>query len=58
MKITYDILTNNDAARLAHAITQKLSEGWELVGGVSLSVTDTDNSYYSTYAQAIIFKTP
>ncbi len=47
--IKYVVLSSHDGDKLADLVTQKLTEGWRLQGGVSVS-----NGGTFIYAQAIV----
>lgn len=49
----YQILFEYDWDLLANKVNEVLSEGWQLQGGVSISVSETDERKY-LFAQAIV----
>ncbi len=49
----YIILTSSDASDLSRQVMEHLAEGWELAGGVSASVSESETYIYGTFAQAL-----
>lgn len=50
----YKILSSYSENQLARQVMEALGEGWELQGGVSVSVhTDPGGNHYHWYAQAL-----
>jgi hypothetical protein len=54
MKDTYIILTENTAPMLARAVQGKIKDGYEPVGGVSVTVTVSVNIGSTIFAQAMV----
>lgn len=52
--LEYDIVFDNDYAQFVTLVNERLQEGWRLRGGVSVSITETDDILYKWFAQAIV----
>ena len=52
----YDIVSAGDYKIVIEKIRKKIAEGWEPLGGVSISESETSEDYYFSVAQAIIKK--
>ena len=52
----YTILTSRNKIELSIKVIQFLVDGWELQGGVSCSLSETNDFKYLIYAQAVIRK--
>lgn len=50
----YIILESESSIALARAVVKKLEDGWELQGGVSCSVSESDEYRYPIFAQAMM----
>ena len=50
----YKILEYDDSEYLQKAVNISLKDGWKLQGGVSVTVSESDDYRYVIYAQAIV----
>lgn len=55
-KMDYKVLDSGDVDSLSVLVNKALRDGWELQGGVSVSLTETHNYSYVIFAQAIVKK--
>jgi len=53
MKIEYEIVSDPTQEGVVKETTRLLNLGWELVGGVSVSISESDDYAYTEYAQAL-----
>jgi hypothetical protein len=54
MKDKYIILTENAAPMLAQAVQEKIDDGYQPIGGVSVAVTTGGKGGQSIFAQAMV----
>lgn len=52
----YTIVVQTDLIEFTKRVLGLLQAGWELQGGVSISVSESDEYKYTYYAQALIKK--
>jgi len=52
--IEYTVVFDNDWEQFVTLVNERLQAGWRLQGGISLSVTETDDFRYRWFAQAMI----
>lgn len=57
----YIIISHQDSERLAQEVNERLADGWELQGGVSVAQSvylnrNDDSCYDNTFAQAMTRK--
>lgn len=50
----YAVLTSIDEQHLTNQVNKAISEGWTPFGGVSVSLSESDDYRYVLYAQAIV----
>jgi hypothetical protein len=55
-KIEYKIVSATSSSSLVELVNINLDGGWELLGGVSLSIVDFGREYCREFAQAMIRK--
>ena len=49
----YDIITADSAKYLGESVNEMLARGWQLQGGVSVSLSETDEYRHQIWAQAM-----
>lgn len=54
----YLILEGDDANQLSNAVRIHIADGWKPQGGVSVSLSGSDQFMYQIFAQAMIKETP
>lgn len=54
MIIEYDILTKDTPDDLAIVVDEAIAGGWQPFGGVSVSLSESDDYQYIVFAQAIV----
>lgn len=52
----YDVIISENVQALIHDVNIRLKDGWELVGGISISISESDDFTYRHYAQALMKK--
>lgn len=52
-KIEYTVVSEHDEDELTKTVNELLDDGWELQGGVSCSLSETDDMRYTVFAQAM-----
>jgi hypothetical protein len=52
----YQILFDDDNNQLAKRVEAWLDAGWELQGGVSVTLSESDDYRYIMFAQAIVLR--
>lgn len=52
-KIDYKIVASHDKEHLAQKVNELLDDGWELHGGVSCSLSESNEFKYVMFAQAV-----
>ena len=52
----YKIVSEQTVPRLEEEVNELISQGWELQGGMSASINESTDYYYSKYSQAMILK--
>ena len=52
--MNYYIARGFDLDELTDMVNELLSDGWELRGGVSVSLSESDDFRYSEYCQAVV----
>lgn len=50
----YTIVSSDDLIKFQKRVIELLAVGWELQGGVSVSVSESDEYKYIYYAQALV----
>ena len=50
----YRVVTAGDARDLADGVGRMMVEGWQPIGGVAVSLSESDEHRYVVYAQAVI----
>ena len=54
----YIVLEANNSPTLADKVKQFWEKGWELQGGISVSLSESDDYQYTIYAQAMVKREP
>jgi len=54
----YTVVMDDSFENFLRGVSDLLDGGWELQGGVSVSVTETDDFKYLHYAQALVVTRP
>ncbi len=52
--IKYDILTSDESDALPVLVNKGISEGWQPLGGVSVSLSESEDYQYIIFAQAMV----
>ena len=52
-KIEYTVVSEHDEDELVKAVNKLLDDGWELYGGVSCALSETDDVRYTMFTQAM-----
>ncbi len=57
-KVEYRVVSADDEKGLNKVVNALLDEGWELHGGVSCALSETDDVRYTLFAQAMTRRDP
>ena len=52
----YKVIANSSLETFEQEVNNHIKQGWELLGGVSVSISESDEYCYMLYAQAMTKK--